>query len=296
MRKIFIILKGLIVGGTMMVPGVSGGSMAMVLGIYDELISSVSSFFKHKKKSLIFLLLFLAGALSGMLLFSKPLGNLLTEYPVVLMYFFMGAVAGSIPMILRKAQILKRRDPTEPAVKKKRPVDYLLWVLFLALGILAVMLLGLLPKDLLSFEQHSFIFYLMLFLAGIVAAIALVLPGISVSHMFYMLGLYEPILSMFEAGLSAQWFSLIPLAIGLLAGIMLTTRILELAMLRQPTPTYLIILGFLIGSIFDVFPGVPVGWEIPVCILLFSAGFLIIFFLSKIEERQEAQREAEEAE
>lgn len=231
-----------------------------------------------------------------MLLFSKPLGNLLTEYPVVLMYFFMGAVAGSIPMILRKAQILKRRDPTEPAVKKKRPVDYLLWVLFLALGILAVMLLGLLPKDLLSFEQHSFIFYLMLFLAGIVAAIALVLPGISVSHMFYMLGLYEPILSMFEAGLSAQWFSLIPLAIGLLAGIMLTTRILELAMLRQPTPTYLIILGFLIGSIFDVFPGVPVGWEIPVCILLFSAGFLIIFFLSKIEERQEAQREAEEAE
>lgn len=51
MRKIFIILKGLIVGGTMMVPGVSGGSMAMVLGIYDELISSVSSFFKHKKKA-----------------------------------------------------------------------------------------------------------------------------------------------------------------------------------------------------------------------------------------------------
>lgn len=280
----------------MMVPGVSGGSMAMVLGIYDELISSVSSFFKHKKKSLVFLLLFLAGALSGMLLFAKQLENLLTQHKVILMYFFMGAVAGSIPMILRKAQILRRRDPTEPAAKKKRPVDYLLWMLFLALGILAVMLLGLLPHDLLSFEQQNFYFYLMLFFAGIIAAIALVLPGISVSHMFYMLGLYEPILDMFSTGFSVRWFSLFPLAVGLLAGIILTTRVLELAMLRQPTPTYLIILGFLIGSIFSVFPGVPAGWDIPVCILLFMAGFLIIFFLSKIEERQEAQREAEEAE
>ena len=76
-----IFLKGLCVGGTMLVPGVSGGSMAMILGIYDKLITSVSSFFACKKRNALFLLLFALGGGAGMLLFANPLLYLLERYP-----------------------------------------------------------------------------------------------------------------------------------------------------------------------------------------------------------------------
>ena len=65
-------LKGLIIGGTMLVPGVSGGSMAMILGIYDRLISSVSSFMKSKKENLVFLVVFSLGGILGVLLVRQP--------------------------------------------------------------------------------------------------------------------------------------------------------------------------------------------------------------------------------
>lgn len=92
----------------MLVPGVSGGSMAMILGIYDKLITSVSSFFACKKRNALFLLLFALGGGAGMLLFANPLLYLLQRYPLVLRWFFIGAVAGSTPMMLKKAQIHKR--------------------------------------------------------------------------------------------------------------------------------------------------------------------------------------------
>ncbi len=76
----FTAIKGLVIGGTMLVPGVSGGSMAMILGIYQKLISAISSFWENKKKNLIFLLLFSAGAVLGMVLFAKPLLRLIERF------------------------------------------------------------------------------------------------------------------------------------------------------------------------------------------------------------------------
>ena len=101
----FTAIKGLVIGGTMLVPGVSGGSMAMILGIYQKLISAISSFWENKKKNLIFLLLFSAGAVLGMVLFAKPLLRLIDTFPLPTMYFFIGAVAGGVPMICRQAEI-----------------------------------------------------------------------------------------------------------------------------------------------------------------------------------------------
>ena len=91
----------------MLVPGVSGGSMAMILGVYNRLVSSVSSFFKHKKESLLFLLTFAVGGGLGMFLFAKPLLSLIEQYPMPMLYFFMGAVAGGIPLIVRESKVKK---------------------------------------------------------------------------------------------------------------------------------------------------------------------------------------------
>ena len=92
------ILKGMWVGGTMTVPGVSGGSMAMILGVYDRLIASVSGFFKEPVKSIVFLGQFVAGAGVGMVLFSRLITWLLTtRADIPLRFFFLGAVAGACP-------------------------------------------------------------------------------------------------------------------------------------------------------------------------------------------------------
>lgn len=266
-------LKGLIIGGTMLVPGVSGGSMAMILGIYDRLISSVSSFMKNKKENLIFLVVFSMGGILGVLLFANPLLQLIERYPMPMLYFFIGAVAGGIPLIVRQSGAKK-----------------LTWRIagYVILGLVAVSALGLLPQDLFNAENSSgTVGFLLLLIAGFVTAAALVLPGISVSYLLLLLGLYDRTMSAIS---TLHLPFLLPLGIGLVLGIVLITRALERAMAAHPHPSYFIILGFLLGSVAEIFPGIPQGLSLPVCIITFAAGFSAIFFLSRMEMKKEQLR------
>lgn len=265
-EKLELAFKGLIVGGTMLIPGVSGGSMAMILGIYDRLISALSSFAKSKRKNTVYLAIFVLGAILGMVLLAKPLEALMTRYPKPVMFFFMGAVTGSVPMIFSKAKVKK------PSWKS---------FIYLAIGISCVVAISYIPQGLLGDTGFTFTGILVLFLAGIVAAIALVLPGISVSHMFLMLGIYNKILEIISFKNTGDILFLLPLAAGMVIGIIASAKLLERAMNNYPEQTYLVILGFLIASVIDVFPGLPAGGEIIICILLFAAGLLAIYFLSR---------------
>ena len=251
----------------MLVPGVSGGSMAMILGIYDRLIEAVSSFFKHVGESLAFLATFGVSAVVAMVLFAKPLLQLIERYPIVMMYFFMGAVCGSVPMIVRKAEVKK--------------FDWKV-IVYPVIGLLMMLGIMLLPTNLLSIGDRSNpLSYLPMLLAGIVVAIALVLPGISVSYMLLVLGLYEETM---KAISTMDILFLLPLGFGLVLGIILTTKLLEQAMLRYPMATYLIILGFIVASCIDVFPGIPRGFDIVLATLMFLCGFVLILYLSKKEK------------
>lgn len=266
-------LKGLIIGGTMLVPGVSGGSMAMILGIYDRLISSVSSFMKNKKGNLIFLMIFSMGGILGILVFASPLLQLIERYPMPMLYFFIGAVAGGVPLIVRQSGARR-----------------LTWRItgYIILGLIAVSALGLLPPDLFNAENSAGVTgFLLLLIAGFVTAAALVLPGISVSYLLLLLGLYDRTMNAIS---TLHLPFLLPLGIGLVLGIVLITRALERAMAAHPHPSYFIILGFLLGSVFEIFPGVPQGLALPVCILTFAAGFSAIFFLSRMEIKKEQLR------
>lgn len=268
-NKLYTAISGLIVGGTMLVPGVSGGSMAMILGVYDKLVSSVSSFFKHKKASILFLGLFALGAGVGMVLFANPLGKLLELFPKPMSYFFIGAVAGGIPLIYKESQVTK--------FKIKH-------VLYILLGIAIVVLLDFLPEGLFGDTHTGFMRYFMLFTAGFIAAIALILPGISVSYMFLVLGMYDNIM---RAISKLDILYLLPLALGLGVGIILTTRILENMMKKFPHATYMIILGFLLGSLSETFPGIPISFEWLICIATLAAGFAVIFALSYFSEKKQ---------
>ncbi|MEA4891642.1 MAG: DUF368 domain-containing protein [Peptococcaceae bacterium] len=262
------LLKGLCVGGSMLVPGVSGGSMAMILGIYNRLISAVSTFFRDVRGNAAFLGLFALGALVGLGLFARPLLKLIEIHPLPMRYFFIGAAAGSVPLVFRQARVCRFS-----------------WgaVIYPLLGLAVVGLLGLLPVTPEGaavppvFTGASWAGQIRLLLAGVIAAVALVLPGISVSYMLLVMGLYDQVMT----AVGRPDFSLLcPLGLGVFLGVVLTTRLLEKAMTRFPQATYLIILGFLLGSAASLFPGLPSGAGLLSCPLMFLAGFGIILRLS----------------
>lgn len=270
-NNIFTALKGVIIGGTMLVPGVSGGSMAMILGIYDRLISAVSSFTKRKKENLAFLVIFSLGGILGILVFANPLLRLIERYPMPMLYFFLGAVAGGIPLIVKQsgAKRLSWRS-----------------CLYLILGLLVVSLFAFIPSGSFQSEMNAGpASFLLLAAAGVISAAALVLPGISISYLLLLMGIYD---EMMRAVSEFYLPFLLPLAAGLVLGILLITKGLEYAMTRHPHPTYFIILGFILGSIGELFPGIPSGWELVLCILTLAAGFFAVLLLSRAELKETA--------
>ena len=263
---LYTALKGLIVGASMLVPGVSGGSMAMILGIYDKLVRAVSSFFKNILGNVIFLGTFVVGAGIGMILFASPLGKLTENYNMIMMYFFMGAVAGGIPLIYKSSKVEK--------ITAKE-------IFYIFIGALITLLVNFIPEGIFDFGGGLTLASLgMLALGGIVIAVALILPGISVSYMLLVLGMYTETMNAIK---NLYFPYLIPLALGVLLGVVLTTRILETTMNKYPEKTYLIILGFIIGSVVMVFPGIPAGLELIICPIMFLLGFIIIKKISSFQ-------------
>ena len=264
-------IKAFVVGSTMTVPGVSGGSMAMILGEYDNLIASVNGLLNKKrfKASFIYLCIFALAALAGIFLISKPLSILIDKHRLIIMYFFLGAIIGTIPMIV-KSSTLKASDMSLLRI--------LISVASIAIGIAIVLSIKYLPSGI--FSVSSSFNAKMLFaeiIGGIFLSIGFVLPGVSFSYLLVVVGLYEDVL---RAVNELDIIPYIPLGIGLVIGIMLLTGILSWAMKNKPNVTYLMIFGFLLGSIGTVYPGLPDGISILYCTVSFVIGAAVIYIIS----------------
>ena len=148
-------LKGLVVGVANIIPGVSGGTMAVVMGIYDKLIGAVSDLRRDFKNSVIYLFPIGVGALLGILLFSYLIEYLLANFTMPTNIFFLGLILGSIPMIYRRA--------TREKLKK----------------------VSLLP----------FAASFAVILSAVAAAACMIMPGISGSMIMVLLGVYTSVLT-----------------------------------------------------------------------------------------------------
>lgn len=278
-NTLYTVLGGVWVGGTMSVPGVSGGSQAMILGLYDTLISSVNGIFdkERRKESMLFLCKFLPGAAIGIFFVARLITFLLANAVCAIptKYFFLGAIAGGAPLIFRSAGI-KRFSFSA--------------VFYPVLGLATAWAITLIPKGLFDINGDGWLSILtgilIQLVGGIVIAVALVLPGISVSQMLLVLGIYEELAAAISTTDILAILSFLPLLIGTLGGILLTTNILEKAMKRYPVATYLLIFGFILGSLPELFPGFPSGWSMPISLCAAAVGFLLVFFAS----RKEAER------
>lgn len=251
------IFYGMTIGSSMLIPGVSGGTTAIILGIYDRLIKAVSDIFTDFKKNISFLFQVAVGGIIGILLFSKGLLWLSENFHFPVMYFFMGAIFGSIPLMIKKSEI---------------KMSNIYNVAFALLGVIMALSVKFIPENICDGNL------IMLFLCGIFIAVALILPGISTSHILLVFGIYETAL---KAVSELDLLYIAVLGAGILSGIFLFTKILGKLMYKFPSQTFMAIIGFVIASVYDIFKGFPPVSELPVCVILFITAFCGVFFLSK---------------
>jgi len=257
--------KGVAMSISQIVPGVSGGTIAMILGIYDKLLHSVNNIFKDFKNQYRILLQVGIGAVVGILLFSNIVKTLFDNYPIPIGYLFIGVILGGAPLMYRKA--------TVKGINKKS-------LLYLVLGILIVLMMGSPNNDASAIITSLNLFnFIWLFIGGVVVAVALILPGISGSFMLYILGLYNTVIT---AVVKFNIPILIPIVLGGIVGTLLTARIIEVLLNKFPEQTYMLIFGFILGSVFSVFPGVD-GLSSLIGIILGITGFIFTYYISRNE-------------
>lgn len=271
-----VMYKGFLIGSTMLVPGVSGGSMAIILGIYERLLSAISSLTRNVKENLLFLGLFVVSAGMGMLFLARPILSLLESYPKPMQCLFIGAVAGGIPVIWKQGKIERITWKTG---------------LCFVTGFLSVIGISLIPAEIfqtgfaaktteVGVQSTGLFSYLLLIVAGILSSTALVLPGISVSYFLLVLGLYQELM---RAISEMDMEFLLPMGSGILIGVLLTTKALEYVLKRYPQVAYMVILGFVVGSVLEILPQMPRGGEWLLCT---GAGLTGFFAISTLSEKE----------
>ena len=277
MKHFFNFLKGIIVGIATLVPGMSGGTMAIILGIYDKLINAIGNFFKKIKENFLFLLVIGLGAAAGMLLFSNliELGLEFARYPMI--FLFLGIIAGGLPPLLKKAD-LRTSDKSKLQISVK---DIMLFVLGVVIVVGMFLFKGTVV-DLASSE--GFINIIFMFVAGIFMAIALVLPGISGSFFLLAIGLYEITMTAIN---DLNFAYLIPFAAGIALGTILTVKVVENLLKKHPRGTYIIILGFVVGSMIEIFiDNIPGGLDILFSIIALAAGVFITLGTETLQKNE----------
>ncbi len=280
-------LKGIIIGVAMIIPGVSGGTLAVLLGIYDTLIDSINNLFKDFKKSFSILLPIFLGAVVGFVMLIIPLTIALNNFPLVIISLFAGLIIGGIPQLYKKVQ------------GKENPIGIILGLFSI---IIMVGLCFIVTNINISFDSLSFPIILYLILGGLLSACALVVPGISGSMIMMILGLYSPLLLVLSDILHFQnifknLLIVLPLATGLVIGFFSISKLMGFLLKKYETNTFFSIIGFVIGSIFTIyfvtitdgkyvidfsFPSIAIS---SICLI---GGFLLTFLLEKkISNRKE---------
>ncbi|MBN8209676.1 DUF368 domain-containing protein [Bacillus sp. NTK071] len=268
------IYRGLLMGVSDLIPGVSGGTIAMVLGIYRRLISGINGLMsKNWKKELGFFIPLLIGVGLALLLVSQLMEKLLQHYPQPTFFFFIGLIIGVVPFLLRKVEYKKTFEP----------LHYGLLILAAVLIASTLFLKGDGSGEVM--KSLSFTDYIVLFFSGWLASTAMILPGVSGSFVLLLLGSYKTVIH----GLSSfQIPLLLTVGAGIIIGLSLTGKLISLLLKKYTVATYSVMIGLVIGSVVVLYPGfksdIMLGIASVVTLLL---GLGAAFILGKIEHKQE---------
>lgn len=292
--KFFItVIKGMMIGIANVIPGVSGGTMAVSLGIYDRMIDSVSGIFKHLRESLTFLIPLLIGCGIGIAGFSYAIEYLLSKHTFVTCMTFVGLILGGLPVIYAGLKLKKAESGSGIGVSA-----VLAFLIAFAFSAGLPLLKG--GADVLETIPVTAAGMAILLMLGVVASATMVIPGVSGSMVLMILGYYYGIIDLVKSFLDAlriMDFSamkdglllLIPFGIGVVAGIVLIAKLISFLFNRFGVQTYCAILGLVVSSPFAIFyntglfgkPSSLSVWAILLGVLLMIAGAVITNFVGE---------------
>ncbi|AJE64319.1 DUF368 domain-containing protein [Staphylococcus aureus] len=275
------ILKGFAMGTSDLVPGVSGGTIALLLGIYNQFIASISGIFSRRFwPSFTFLIPIIIGMLLAMGSLSNLFNYLLSQHHIPTMFFFGGLIIGIVPYLL-KISNYKTSFTTK---------HYMMVIAGIAI-LIVITLMNNGDKhagETLTLSTSLIIKY---FIAGMCASSAMLLPGISGSFMLLVFGVYGTVMLAISEVVKLNFTGLpilLAVGFGVLAGFIISSKIIQYFLTHHKLMTFALIIGFVVGSLFAVFPGLPtniVMWF--VSLVVFIIGFIVSLTLGRITAENE---------
>ena len=262
--------RGFFIGISDLIPGVRGGTVAFILGIYDELLASISGFFSREwKKYIGFLVPLVIGIGAALLLISRVIEYLLQNYYAQTQFFFLGLIIGVLPFIVRQAN-----------VKKNFNIGHFLVILIVGAALASLAFVS--PQDNTTITTLTATNTIGLFFAGWAGSMAMLFPGISGSFVLLLLGLYSTAIG------ALSNFNLPIIAVigaGVIVGLIVSSKIINYLLTHFTYITFAVIIGLIIGSVFVIYPGFPKdGSFLVMSILTFIIGLLVASLFSSPEK------------
>lgn len=251
------LIKGVFVGIANVIPGVSGGTMAVSFGIYDKLLNAISSLLKSFKKSFLTLLPIILGMVIGIVGFTYIIPWLLANFPFATSCAFTGLIIGGIPAILRSL-----KDGWQSEEKKSLLVNILVFLILLAVAMAMVFLNGDSESGIALTASAGML--VKIFFMGIIASATMVIPGVSGSLVLMILGYYfgvinsvkqfvEALRTLNLQGMLNQLFILIPFAIGCVLGIFFISKLISYLLKHFASVTFSGIFALVASSPISIF-------------------------------------------
>lgn len=287
------IIKGVMIGIANIIPGVSGGTMAVSLGIYDRLIGAVSGLFKEFKKNIAFLIPIIIGCGIGIVGFTYAIEYLLDKHTFVTCMAFVGLILGGLPAIISSM--------------KSKMTSGGIGVFGILAFVIAFVISGGMPllkesKDALTVIAVTPVNMVILFILGVVASATMVIPGVSGSMMLMIFGYYYAIINTIKTfldnlrafdlmGMKDGILLLAPFGIGVILGIFLIAKLITFLFEKYGVQTFCAILGLVISSPIAIFINTGLVsklgslsiWEILFGIVLMGAGAFVTVFVGETE-------------
>src|SRR5690625_4179031 len=263
------IYRGFIMGASDVIPGVSGGTIAILLGIYDRLIAAINGLFsKEWKKHLYFLIPLGLGIVLALFSLSRLMEWLFEMHQASTYIFFLGLIIGVLPFLLNQAN-------AKNTFKRQHYVLLLIGALIIA----SIKFMH--PSEGDIIENITLSTYMLLFVSGFIGSCAMILPGVSGSFMLLIIGVFPTVIS------AISNFQLDIIAVtgtGIAIGMLTMSKVIHYFLTHYHTGTFAIIIGMVIGSIFVIFPGWPE--QLNVFLIngfIFCVGLLTAYLLGKVE-------------
>ena len=283
LQHLYILIAGIVFGLANVIPGVSGGTMAVVFGIYERLIDLIANLRTKWRKELPFILVFGAGAGIGILAFGKLMKWILVNHAAEANAFFIGVILGSIPILVGFSfkKTSKRTGKSSWVFNAGNIIPMLV-----TFGIMIPMALAgddseakdaATAAEVTGFNLLNTLLYIVY---GVIAVATMIIPGISGSFVMLLIGFYGTIIS---AVADLNFLVLIPFGIGCVIGLFTVAKLIKWLLKKYPMPSYSAILGFVLGSILCIFP----GWSEMLAfwpILMVVIGFVAMTLCSRISE------------